>query len=273
MIISIVTLSFNQAEFLERAIRSVVEQDYGDIEYIVVDPGSTDGSRDIIERYRDRIATLILDPDDGPADGLNKGFAAASGDIFAYINADDALLPGALRAVANYFRAQPDTDVVTGHGYIVDGEGKVLRRFLSAPFSLWRFAYGHSVVIQQSTFFRKWAFEKAGGFNTRNRTSWDAELLLEMALAGGKVRLADGYWSFFTLHPDSISGSQRLAEESKVNHRRYFERVLGRSPRAGDAILGRAAWAGRWLADPARAISMFNDRIAGPPPLPHTEWL
>jgi hypothetical protein len=87
------------------------------------------------------------------------------------------------------------------------------------------------------------------------------------------VRLADGYWSFFTLHPDSISGSQRLAEESKVNHRRYFERVLGRSPRAGDAILGRAAWAGRWLADPARAISMFNDRIAGPPPLPHTEWL
>ena len=85
MIISIVTLSYNQAEFLERAIRSVVEQDYADIEYIVVDPGSTDGSREIIERYRDRISTVILDPDDGPADGLNKGFAAATGDIFAYI--------------------------------------------------------------------------------------------------------------------------------------------------------------------------------------------
>ncbi|MCB1155752.1 glycosyltransferase, partial [bacterium] len=88
MKVSVVTLSFNQADYLERAIRSVVEQDHDDIEYIVVDPGSTDGSRDIIERYRDRIATVITDPDKGPPDGLNKGFAAATGDIYAYMNAD-----------------------------------------------------------------------------------------------------------------------------------------------------------------------------------------
>src|SRR6202171_6644991 len=95
--VSIVTISFNQAPFLERAIRSVVEQDYPDIEYIVVDPGSTDGSRDIIERYRSRISQVIYEPDHGPADGLNKGFASATGDIFGSINADDAFLPGAVR--------------------------------------------------------------------------------------------------------------------------------------------------------------------------------
>ena len=93
MKISIVTVSFNQADYLEQAIRSVVEQDYSDIEYIVVDAGSTDGSREIIER--DRIATVVFEPDREPADGLNKGFARATGDIFGYINADDAYLPGA----------------------------------------------------------------------------------------------------------------------------------------------------------------------------------
>ena len=95
MRVSIVTISFNQAEFLERAIRSVIEQDYPDVEYIVVDPGSTDGSREIIEKYRSRISKVILEPDTGPANGLNKGFAAATGEIFGYINADDAFLPKA----------------------------------------------------------------------------------------------------------------------------------------------------------------------------------
>src|SRR4029077_2212938 len=82
--VSIVTISFNQAPFLERAIRSVLEQDHPDVEYIVVDPGSTDGSREIIEKYRSRIAKVILEPDRGPANGLNKGFAAATGEILGY---------------------------------------------------------------------------------------------------------------------------------------------------------------------------------------------
>jgi len=271
MKVSIVTISFNQADFLERAIKSVVEQDHDDIEYIVVDPGSTDGSRDIIEKYKDKITTAILDPDDGPADGLNKGFAAATGDILAYINADDALLPGALKSVVKYFENNPSTDVVTGHGFIIDGDGKVIRRFFSAPFNLWRFAYGHSVVIQQSTFFKKSAYDKVGGFNLENNTSWDAELLLEMAMNGARVRMASGFWSFFTVHPASITGSQRHAEESKVNHRRYFMRIMGRDRRAGDGVIGRIAWIFRWLSDPFSGLSMAKDRLFGPPNLPGSE--
>ena len=95
--ISIVTLSFNQRAYLQEAIDSVLSQGYLDLEYIVVDPGSTDGSRDLIKSYGDRIAHCIFEPDRGAADGLNKGFERATGDVFGFLNADDLLFPGALR--------------------------------------------------------------------------------------------------------------------------------------------------------------------------------
>lgn len=265
MKVSVVTLSFNQAAWLERAIRSVVEQDYPDIEYIVVDPGSSDGSREIIARYRDRISIYIDTPDDGPPDGLNKGFAAATGDIYAYINADDALLPGAIREAVAAFERFPDADVVVGHGYIVDARGTVLRRFRSAPFSPRRFAYGAAVVMQQSTFFRASAFKATNGFNKANRTSWDAELLLDMGLAGARIRIVEGCWSLFALHAESISGSQRMAAESRINHARYFRAVTGRDPRPIDAVPRQGYRLLRWLGDPAGAWQRLADRLFGPP--------
>src|SRR6266702_5290058 len=113
--VSIVTISFNQAAFLERTILSVLNQDYSNIVYIVVDPCSTDGSRELIKRYESRIARTILDPDKGAADGLNKGFGAATGDIFGFLNSDDILYPGAVSAVVSVFIKSPATDVVSGH--------------------------------------------------------------------------------------------------------------------------------------------------------------
>src|SRR5260370_2294956 len=136
MKVSIVTISFNQASFLERAIRSVIEQDYNNIEYIVVDPGSIDGSREIISRYSKKINTIILDPDSGPADGLNKGFHRATGEIFGYLNSDDALLPGAIRQIIEWFRGTPDGDIVSRHAYIVDENDRALRRSRSDRFHL-----------------------------------------------------------------------------------------------------------------------------------------
>lgn len=121
MRISIVTISYNQGRFLERAIRSVLGQDHDDVEHIIVDPGSTDGSRDIIEKYREDLAAVIFESDEGPADGLRKGFATATGDVFGQLNADDCYLPGALRRVAREFEASPDIGVVYGHGIIADG--------------------------------------------------------------------------------------------------------------------------------------------------------
>ena len=259
MKVSVVTISYNQARFLDRAIRSVLAQSHDDIEYIVVDAGSRDGSRDIIEGHREHIARVILEPDDGPADGLNKGFAAANGEVLAYLNADDAFLPGAVAAAAAEFDRHPDTDIVVGHGYIIDAHGKVVRRFRSAPYSRWRFALGAAVVVQQSTFFRADAFHGVGGFNPANPASWDAELYLEMCLAGARVRVADGYWSLFTVHAESISGSGRREVEHAATQRRLFRRAMGREMRQSDRMLFPLARACRWQVDPRGLSERLKD--------------
>lgn len=265
MKISIVTISYNQSEFLERAIRSVIKQDYEDIEYIVVDAGSTDGSREIIERYQSRMDKIIFEPDEGPADGLNKGFAVAIGEICGCINADDAYLPGAIREVVDAFQGHPEADVVYGDGYIIDAEGRPIRRFRSNLFSPVRFVYGGGVVVQQSTFFKKTAFNTVGGFNPENRSSWDAELLLRFGLAGMRFLRVRRYWSLFTTHPDSIGGSQRLYQDSKKNHRRYFKMVMGRQRCWHDRILRRLAWIQKWILDPRGFLIRLYDALFSTP--------
>ena len=114
------TISYNQGQYLERAIQSVLSQTYDNIEYILVDAGSTDESLSIIDRYRKRISSVICEPDDGPANGLNKGFSHADGDIFGYINADDYYLPDAIEKTVKFFNDHPDADIVSGHCYIVN---------------------------------------------------------------------------------------------------------------------------------------------------------
>src|SRR5208282_5630994 len=108
--VSIVTLSFNQGAFLGECIESVLEQKYSGLEYIVVDPGSSDQSREVIARFGAQISRILLAPDDGPADGLNHGFERARGEIFGYINADDRLAPNCLHKVARFFESHPEVD-------------------------------------------------------------------------------------------------------------------------------------------------------------------
>src|SRR5450631_2356794 len=170
---SIVTLAFKQREFLRQAIDSVLSQDYPEIEYIVVEPGSNDGSRELFEEYGDRIPHKIFEPDRGAADGLNKGFARATGDIFAFLNADDLLLPHAIRHVAEFLERNPECDMVMGDGFIVDQSGKTIRHVKATSFSISRYLLGGSNWMQQSTFFRRGAFQAVGGFNPENLSCWD----------------------------------------------------------------------------------------------------
>jgi glycosyltransferase involved in cell wall biosynthesis len=265
--VSIVTISFNQGRFLERAIRSVVDQDYPHIEYIVVDPGSTDDSRSIIERYRSRISKVILEPDTGPANGLNKGFAAATGDIYAYINADDAFLPGAIAKAVAAFRARPDTDVIYGHSYIIDGDGKVVRRSRSVPFDLRRFAYGGVVVMQQSTLFRRRPFEAVGGFNENNRITWDAELLVDFARIGSRFATVDEYWSVFAIYPGSITFSVKRNQLFQSNHARMFRAITGREYERTNKVLFSLARVEKWLRNPMIPIHRVADKLLGAPRL------
>lgn len=224
--ISIVTISFNQAQYLQECIDSVLGQGIDDLQYIMVDPGSSDSSRKIIEANRDRIDTIVYDPDDGPADGLNHGFAHAEGEILAYINADDRFVPGALGFVEEYFARHPDIDVLCGAIRIIDQNGKPsIRKRTSDRFRLADYMAGICTVGQQATFFRKTAFEAAGGFNADNRITWDGELLVDMALAGCRFKTVFRVLGDFRIYPESITGSNKFLQKQREEFSRIKNKL------------------------------------------------
>lgn len=233
MKVSIVTISFNQCRFLEQAMLSVLEQSGADIEYIVVDPGSTDGSRALIERYRHRIDHVIFEPDTGPADGLNRGLAAATGEVFAYVNADDALVPGAVAEAVAALSINPECGVVYANGVVIDAQGRYVRRILSsARMDPALYVREQVMIVQQASFMKIAALRAVDGFNVNNRTSWDGEAFLRMACAGVRFRRVWRDWGMFRLYPGSISGSGRLEERYRADLDRMFEMVNGRRPSA-----------------------------------------
>jgi glycosyltransferase involved in cell wall biosynthesis len=163
--IALVTPTYNHAHVLEEAIRSVVGQGYPRLEYVVVDGGSDDGTHELLKRYRDRLHAVIEEPDRGPHDALNKGFALTTGTVMGWLNADDLLLPGSLLLVGTLFRDFPDVRWLTGTHYAVDPQGRPAvisspRRWtrwhlLSSAANVW--------IAQESTFFRRDLWDEAGG--------------------------------------------------------------------------------------------------------------
>ena len=244
----------------------MLEQTYPSLEYIVLDPGSTDGSRAIIERYRDRITKVIFDPDGGPADGLNRGLAQATGDICAYINSDDALLPGAVSQAVTAFGVHPEADVIYAHGYIVDEDDRILRRVRSTPFDLRRYLYGGVSVFQQSTFFKRSAFVDVAGFNPETRIGWDGELLVRFARAGKSFHLVIDEWGVFRIHPASMTGSRTGEDEYYRLHRRLFVEVLGREPGWFDSVARVFIRLERWVRNPVTPALRIVEKLIGPPP-------
>lgn len=224
--LSIVTISFNQARFLGDCVESVLSQDVAGLQYIAVDPGSTDGSRELLSAHGDRIDHRVFAPDDGPADGLNKGFALAIGEVFGYINADDRLVAGALDYVQRYFSEHANVDVLCGAIRVVDAAGRRSWRGRTAdPFDLARYAAGICTVGQQATFFRRSAFERTGGFNVANRISWDGELLVDLALSGARFATTQRTLGEFRIYPQSITGSNRHRAMALREHARMVRKI------------------------------------------------
>lgn len=246
---------------------SVLSQEYEDLEYLVVDPGSADDTQTIIRDFQNRFPgkiVVIAEPDDGPADGLNKAFARATGDLFGYLNADDLYLPGCFQKAIAAAHRHPKAGAIYADGYKADASGQITRHVISTQFSPRRFVYGGSLALQQSTFYRREAFRAVGGFNLQNHTSWDAELLLEMAMAGIPLVHEAGYWSVFRIHDQSITGSQRLAEESRKTHARYFQRVMGRKRRRADQWFATGVKMVSHLLEPRSTLLRILDRIRAP---------
>ncbi|MEZ5399686.1 MAG: glycosyltransferase [Bryobacteraceae bacterium] len=227
MTIGIVTLSFNQARWLPEAFDSIHRWQKTPVSHIVVDPGSTDGSRNIISEWAPRCSGLILEPDRGPADGLNKGFAALDTDILGYLNADDRFCPGAIDYVAHFFERNPEVDILLGAIRIIDGAGRAARRIRRPdPFSVRRHVYGACFVYQQATFFRASTFHSTPGFNLANRSCWDSELLVDMALAGARFTRTGRILGDFRLHSESLTGSGTVLPLLRLDMARIRDRVV-----------------------------------------------
>lgn len=221
--ISIVTPSFNQAEFIERTILSVIYQKTGcETEYLVMDGGSTDGTLDILEKYRSYLQ-LTSEPDSGMSDALNKGFAAATGDILGWLNSDDLYTPGALGKVIHYFDQNPDCQWLYGQCVMVDESDKEVRRWITAYKNRKMKEYSYrrllveNYISQPAVFFRKTALEQTGLLDTSLKTAMDYDLWLRMARLG-PPGIINETLACFRVHSTSISA---------LNYRRQFQEQYG----------------------------------------------
>jgi glycosyltransferase involved in cell wall biosynthesis len=196
---AIVTPSYNQAAFLDRTIESVIGQAYPHLEYAVVDGGSTDGSKDVLEKYRTRLAYAVSEADEGQAHAIVKGFSNTQGEIMAYLNSDDCLMPGALRYVGRYFQQHPEVDVIYGHRIIIDREGLEVGRWVIPPHDaecVRRFDY----IPQETLFWRRHFYEKVGGLDVRFDFAMDWDLILKFMRAGARFRRLPYFLACFRIH-------------------------------------------------------------------------
>lgn len=177
--VSIVTPSFNQAAYLEETIRSVLDQDYPNLEYIIIDGNSTDGSQDIIRKYEARLAYWVSEPDSGQSEAINKGFARAIGDILTWVCSDDTLLPGAVSTVVSLFARYPDAGLIYGDAWNTDPAGRRLGLRRGVPFSV-RAMTVDNLVPQPAGFFTRAAWERFGPLNEKLHYAMDRQLWLRM---------------------------------------------------------------------------------------------
>ncbi len=236
-LISIVTPSYNQGQYLEQAIRSVLLQGYPRLELIVMDGGSTDDTRAVLERYDPWLKHWSSGKDGGPTIALNRGFGYASGDLYGFLNADDFLLEGCLERIATEFAAHPEADVVSGHGYFAKESGDLGMPTYSDSWSFTRFSYGACVLLQPATFFRRQMFEQVHGFRERTSTVWDMELWADMALAGAQFRLVNAFMAAFRLHAGSITGGTANLDRRVNDAIAVMERLRGRPEDRRDRVL------------------------------------
>ena len=205
-LVSIVTPSFNQARYLEATIQSVLSQEYPHIEYIVIDGASSDDSVEIIKKYKKRLAYWVSEKDNGQADAINKGFARAKGDIFAWLNSDDYYLPKAISAAVKIFEENPDVVLVYGDMLAVDEYGQTINVLKYKQLSLEDLCC-FQIIGQPAVFFRREAFEKAGGLDTAFHFLLDHHLWIRIAQQG-KILHVPQTWAAARYHAEAKNRSK-----------------------------------------------------------------
>ena len=220
-LVSIITPSYNQANFLEETIRSVLDQGYPNLEYIIVDGGSTDGSLEIIQKYADRLAWWVSEPDQGQTDAINKGFSQAKGEILAWLNSDDTYLPAAVAEAVGYLQAHPEIGTVYGDANLIDDEGNVIGKFPAKQTDHRRLMRGYVHVPQQATFFRAELWRKVGPLDPTFFFAMDYDLWVRLS-QHAPLKYYSRLWANFRLHggAKSIEADDRCWPEMVRVHRR-----------------------------------------------------
>lgn len=208
-LVSIVTPSYNQVRYLETALRSVLEQDYPRIEYIVIDAGSTDGSLAVLDRYRDRLAYCVSEPDAGQAAGINKGLRLATGEIVAWLNSDDVYLPGAIRQAVEALEREPALGMVYADGIMVDSEQVLLDRHRYRTLSLVDLL-SFEVLLQPTVFMRRSVLEQVGYLDDAYQLILDHQLWVRIA-AVAPVRHVKATWALERTHLEAKTVARAAA--------------------------------------------------------------
>jgi len=254
-LVSIVTPSFNQAAYLETAMLSVLGQDYPSIEYILVDGGSTDGSLEIIRRHADRLAFWTSEPDQGQGQAINKGLRRTTGDLVAWLNSDDVLLPGAVAQAVSAAEKYPEAGMVYADGMMVDSELRLLDphryRTLSSLDLL-----SFEVLLQPTVFMRRIALEQAGWLDERYHLILDHELWVRIS-ARYPLQHVPGFWALERTHAEAktirqaaafVEEAQRLIDWA-ADSEEFAELVRGRRRRI---LSGFHVFSARRLIDAGR---------------------
>jgi GT2 family glycosyltransferase len=226
--ISIVTPSYAQGHYLERTLYSVVAQNYPALEYVVQDGGSTDETVEILRRYEGSLSRWASEPDQGQGDAINRGFAQTSGEIMAYLNSDDLLLPGALAYVAKYFASHPEVDVVYGQRVMIDEHDRqigswVLPRHDDEELAMLDF------VPQETLFWRRQIWEEAGGqIDPELSFAIDWDLLLRLREQGARMVRLPRFLGAFRVHEEQKTAiwNDRCLIECDALRRRVHGRAI-----------------------------------------------
>ena len=198
-LVSIVTPSYNQAHYLESTICSVLSQDYTNIEYIIVDGGSTDGSVEIIRRYSDRLAWWISEKDRGQTDAINKGFTHAKGEILAWLNSDDTYEKNAVKEAVAFLQEHTEIGMVYGNANFIDENGHMIGRFPAAQTNYKRLRRGYVHIPQQAAFWRADLWKRVGPLDPAFYFAMDYDLWVRLA-ALAPLQYLPRLWANFRLH-------------------------------------------------------------------------
>lgn len=231
--ISLVTCSYQQARFLDATMRSVLAQNYAGLEYIVIDGGSTDGSKDIIERHGGSLAYWVSEPDGGQSHALIKGFGHATGDIYGWLCSDDLLLPGTLQRIGEFFRDHPDVDAVYGDSVWIDADGKPIRPKREMGFNRFVFLHDYNYVPQPSMFWRRRLYESVGGLRPSFVLAMDGDLW-ERFSAKVRIRHIQAYLSCMRYY---ASQKMNTASLLPLSREEGLQLMLRASPLAKQAAL------------------------------------